>query len=299
MSESFRPSKQFLIRGAIAIGIVAVILIVQTGWFQRIFTSKKAIPATKTVTSTLGAITTKDCNGNGIPDWEESLWGLDPCVLYTNGQSNADIIKQKQEALGVSSAATSAPTNQTDAIAQQLFSITTALSENQDVDDATLQKIAEQLGSSVSVTSVSDKYYLRDIHTVPTTAKSLTAYDSTVVSLIGKTDITGDDIQIIIQAAQTGDYSQLPQLTPIGQSYDALAKQLTAVPVPIGVAEYDLDLINGLSGMATSFSYLTQMSDNGTQALVGIALYKVDNNRAATAIINLRAYLVKYGILSS
>jgi hypothetical protein len=243
MANSSLPSKKFLIRGGIALGIVAIILVVQTNWFYNIFHKTKKTATTQTIT--LGAITTKDCNGNGIPDWEEVLWGLDPCVLYTNGKSNAEIIKEKQEALGDSSDATDTPTNQTDAIAQQLFSITTALSQNQDVDDATLQKIANQLGSTVNVGSVTDKYSLDNIHTVPTTAKSLAAYDKNLISIMGKVDLTGDDISIIVQAAQSGDYSQLPQLTPIGDSYNTLAKLLTTIPVPVGVASYHLDIING------------------------------------------------------
>jgi len=299
MAESSRPSKQFIIRGAIALGVVVIILVVQTNWFHRLFQGKNKTVAAATSTFTLQGVTTKDSNGNGIPDWEEELWGLDPTVLYTNGKSNAEIIKEKQEALGVTNTDVTDPNNETDTIAQQLFSITTALSQNQNVDDTTLQKIADQLGSSVNVASVSDTYSLGDIHTVPTTPKSLTAYSKSFNTIMGKVDLSQDDIPIIVQAAQTGDYSQLPQLTPIGQSYVALAKQLSAIPVPVGVAQYHLDIINGLSGMATSFTYLVQMQNNGTQALVGVALYKVYSTRADTAFINLNTYLTKYGILSS
>lgn len=297
MKESFRPSKQFLIRGGIAIGIIAVILIVQTTWFRNLFHHKKSVKNTASLT--VGDITSKDSNGNGIPDWEETLWGLDPTVLYTNGKSNMEIIKEKKTALGVTDPITGTPTNETDAIAQKLFSITTALSQNDTVDDKTLQSIASQLGSSVNVASVSNKYSLSNLHTVPTTAKSLTAYYKNVSAIVGKADTNKQDIPFIVQAAETGDYSQLSLLTPTGVTYLALAKQLSTIAVPIGVEQYHLDIINSFAGMATSFIYLQQMQDNGTQAIVGIALYKVYNNRGETAFINLHIYLVKYGILSS
>lgn len=297
MLQESRPSKQFLIRGGIALGVIVLILIVQTTWFRNIFHHKKAAVTAKSLT--VGDITSKDSNGNGIPDWEEILWGLDPTILYTNGKSNAEIIKEKKAALGVTDPITGTPTNETDAIAQKLFSITTALSQNDTVDDKTLQSIANQLGSSVNVSSISNKYSLKDIHTVPTTAKTLTAYYNSVSTIVGKTAPGEQDVPVIVQAAETGDYSQLSLLIPTGITYTALAKQLSGIPVPIGVAQYHLDIINGFAGMATSFTYLQQMQDNSTQALVGVALYKVYSARGAAAFANLHIYLVKYGILSS
>ncbi len=299
-NTSFRPSKQFLIRGAIAIGIIAIVLIVQTNWFHALIHRKKTVIAPAPIT--LGGLVTKDSNGNGIPDWEEELWGLDPTVLYTNGKSNAEIIKEKQEALGVNGAATSAPTDQTDAIAQELFSITTALSQNQNIDDTTLQNIADQLGSSVNVASISNKYSLSNIHTVATTPKSLAAYYTSLNSIVTKAeavDTSEPDIPTIVQAAETGDYSQLPELLQTGTVYTGIAQKLSVLPTPIGVAQYQLDIINSFAGMSTSFTYLEQMQANSTQAVVGVALYKVYSNRGSLAFINLNQYLVKYGILSS
>lgn len=297
MSESTRPSRQFIIRGVIAIAIVGIILIVQTNWFLGLFHKKTPAPVKKS--TTVGEITSKDSNGNGIPDWEETLWGLDPTVLYTNGKSNAEIIKEKKQALGVTDSTTGAPTNETDAIAQKLFSITTALSQNDNVDDTSLQQIADQLGSSVNVSNVSNKYSLKDLHTISTSSASLKAYSQSLSTILGKYDLNQEDVTVIINATETGDYSQLPQLTDTGNSYIAIAKDLSKISVPIGVAQYHLDIINSLAGMAASFSYLQQMEDNGTQALVGIALYKTYNIRGENAFYNLQNYLVKYGILSS
>jgi hypothetical protein len=297
MPDSSLPSKQFIIRGGIAIGIISIILIVQTNWFHSIF-QKKTTPQTPG-SATLSDIVSHDSNGNGIPDWEERLWGLDPTVLYTDGKSNAEIIKEKKEALGVTDPTASTPTNQTDIIAQKLFSISTALSQNPNIDDATLQSVANQLGSSVNVSVVSNTYSLKSIHLVATSTASLTKYNATLTSILSKYDLSQNDISIIVNAVETGDYSQLPQLTPIGASYTALAKELSLIPVPIGVAQYHLDIINSFAGINASFSYLSQMEDNGTEALVGVALYKVYSTRGQQAFYDLHNYLVKYGILSS
>ncbi|MDB5254721.1 MAG: hypothetical protein JWL92_97 [Candidatus Nomurabacteria bacterium] len=295
MPPSSVPSKQFLIRGGIALGIVAVILVAQTNWFHNIFHKTKK---TDTVAdnTTITDITSKDTNGNGIADWEEKLWGLDPAVLYTDGKPNAEIIKEKKLALGISTATSSA--NETDAIAQKLFTITTALSQNDNIDDSTLQDVANQLGSSVNVASISNKYSLKNITTVRTSTASLTAYYNSFQKIMGKYNLSQNDTAIIVQATETGDYSQLPQLDATKDTYAALAKELSTIKVPVGVAQYHLDIINSFAGTAASFSYLQQMADNGTQAIVGIALYKIYTTRGQTALYDLNDYLTKYGILN-
>ncbi len=299
VTTSSGPSKQFIIRGVIAITLIAVILVVQTTWFYNIFHKTKKVAKTDIGNLTINDVTSKDSNGNGIPDWEEQLWGLDPTVLYTEGKTNEEIIKEKKLTLGITDSNAGVPQNQTDAIAQKLFSITTALSQNDNIDDTELQNVANQLGSSVNVDSISNKYSLKNIHTVPTSTASLTAYYKALSAITNKYNINQGDITIIVQAAETGDYSQLTQLTPMGVAYTTMAKELTAVKVPVGVAQYHLDIINSFAGVATSFGYLQQMEDDGTQALVGVALYKVYFTRGQSALYDLDIYLTKYGILSS
>lgn len=296
MDNPAAPSKQFLVRGGIALGIVAIVLIVQTNWFRGLFNFTKKQPPLPDQTK-VSDLTSKDSNGNGIADWEERLWGLDPAVLYTDGKSNEQIIKEKKLALGIKDGSTGLQ-NETDAIAQKLFSITTALSQNDTIDDTTLQNIANELGSSVNVSAISNKYSLRNISTVPTSTASLTAYYTAFQKVLEKHTLSQNDTSLIIQAAETGDFSQLSQLDAVGKEYEALAKDLTAIKVPVGVAQYHLDIINSFAGVAGSFSYMQQMETNGTQALVGIAFYKVYTVRGQSALYDLDIYLTKYGILT-
>ncbi|MBY0329001.1 hypothetical protein K2Q02_02830, partial [Patescibacteria group bacterium] len=74
MQKPSLPSKQFLIRGGIATGIVTLILIVQTEWFLGLFNKK---PQQIDPNITIGDAIAKDSNGNGIPDWEERRLGQD------------------------------------------------------------------------------------------------------------------------------------------------------------------------------------------------------------------------------
>ncbi len=290
--QSFKPSRRFIIRGSIAIGIVAIILIVQTAWFRALFHKKPLTPVNQTV----GDIITQDTNGNGIPDWEEKLWGLDPTVLYTKGVPNKQIIEERKKALGMTDIAEE-DLNDTDRLARQLYALTTALGQNESVDDQTLQDIATKLGSSVNIEELSNTYSTKDIRTVQTTRQSLLSYYAAMGKIISKYDTNTADINVIITALETGDTSRLPELAKSGSLYMQYSKEISTLPVPVGVASYHLAIMNSFAGIATSFVYLGELDDNGVSALTGIAIYRTYNSRLSGALIGMREYLTRYGIL--
>lgn len=292
-----RPSRQFIIRGSIAVGIVAIILLIQTDWFRALIHKKpveKLAPGT-----TVGDLVTKDSNANGIADWEERLWGLDPSVLYTNGVSNAQIIEEKKKALGINPDAPATPTNETDQVARELFTITAALGTNAQIDDTTLAAIAAKLSTSIDTERINNKYSLKDIRTVPTSSASLQSYYSTMVKKVAPYKSGSGDIEILVSALETGDTSRLPELAATATKYRALAKELAAIQVPVGTATYHLNIINGLVGVADSFAFLQELDSNATNALIGVAVYKHYSIKLDTAIIEMEDYLHQYGILGA
>jgi hypothetical protein len=290
---AFRPSKQFLIRGAIAVGIVGVVLVMQTPWVGKLLHRNDSRVLGDT---TIGDIVSQDTNGNGIADWEERLWGLDPTVLYTNGIPNAEIIRQKKVAAGVDTS-NSEPQNDTDRLARELFTLTTALSQNDAVDDTTLQNIAGKLGSTINIKQIGNHYSLKQLKTVTTTPESLTAYYRNIVAITKKYNKESADIEVVVEGLETGDFSRLSELTETATLYKQYSKELSSIPVPIGLAGYDLDVINGFYGVASSFTYLQGMEDNSIESLAGVAAYQTYSQRISTGFYNIDTYLTRYGIL--
>lgn len=297
MHPSLRPSKQFIVRGSIAIGIVAIVLIVQTDWFRSLIHKKpleKLPPGT-----TVGDLVRKDSNQNGIPDWEEKLWGLDPTVLYTNGVTNQQIIEEKKKALGITSTTNTEPENETDQVARELFAITSALGSNDAIDDSTMQAIAAKLSTSIDTAKIQNRYSLKDIRTVPTTSTSLRTYYQAMQKKIAPYQTNTADIDVVIQALETGDSSRLPELTQSATQYKKLAQEFVTVQVPVGAASYHLAIVNGFVGVADSFSFLQEIDTNATNALIGVAIYKQYRTKLETALAAMEDYLNEYGILSS
>jgi hypothetical protein len=250
------------------------------------------------VPQTVGDLLTADTNGNGIADWEEKLWGLDPTVLYTNGVPNKQIIEERKKALGVSDVPDS-ELNDTDRLARQLYALTNALGQNENVSDETLQDIATKLGTAVNIQQISNTYTSKDFRTVKTSKQSLNVYYAAMSSIVTQYDTGAADINVIITALETGDTSRLPELAQSATSYMKFSKEIGAIPVPVGVAPYHLAIMNSFAGVATSFTYLGQLDNNGVSALTGIAIYRTYDHRLNTALSSMRDYLTRYGILTS
>ncbi len=293
--NNLRPSRKFIIRGSIAILSLIVILSVQSFWFKKLF--EKKAEEIITPTTTLGQIIGKDTNGNGIADWEEKLWGLDPSVLYTNGVSNKQIIEDKKKSLGVDDATIGANLNETDQISRQLFTITTALGQSDQISTQDLQNIASNLGSSIDIKKINNKYSLSDIKTTKTTTISLNNYYENMSKKIEIYENSSSEIEIIVSALENGDNTGLVDLKKSSENYKKIASELSTITVPIGIANYHLSIVNSLYGISESLPYLQELDQNGISSLIGVALYKGYSDKLDKTLSNLNIYLKNYGII--
>ncbi len=290
------PSKQFLIRGGIATAIVAVVLTVQTDWFRALFHKAPLTPTT--ADETVGDLLSKDTNGNGIADWEEKLWGLDPTTLYTNGVPNKTIIEQKKATLGVASQESQTPENETDELAKELSGIALALSQEGQSSE-TLQAIAARMAQSLKIAETQHHYSLKDLRTVTTSTQSLQSYHASFRSMLATYNTGASDIDVLIAGIEAEDFSRAPELAATGGTYKRYASALIQLPVPVGLQKDHLDIANSLYAMGVALDELSQVERNALVAVGGVALYRVSDQGLTTASEEMITYLTQYGILQA
>lgn len=293
--KSVLPSKKFLVRGGIAIILVGGILLVQTNWFAHLFTKKPTAPLSQE--KKVGEVLEKDSNNNTIPDWEERLWGLDPTVLTTNGIANKTIIEQKRALISPQTQEEQNALNDTDKIARDLFTFTTALGQEEGTNTDTIETLATKLATQGPQKNIAPVYTIKNIATVKTTIKSLATYKTKLAGTTKEYDATLPEIDIFIQSIENSDYSQVDTVTPAIQQYKKISKTLAGIPVPIGIAEYHLLLINSIAGISRGLEKMQGIEDNGINALVGLAEYRYFDAQLSTAVENITAYLEQYDIL--
>lgn len=81
--------------------------------------------------TTIGELVNKDTDGDGIPDWEEKLWGTDPTKKETTpGIPDGLAIQKLKAAQGINETTSSGPENltHTDEFSRELFSTIAAAS---------------------------------------------------------------------------------------------------------------------------------------------------------------------------
>ncbi len=285
-----KPSKRFLIRGGIASILIVLILVVQTQWFLNLF-SKNKKSSVSVNDSTVGDVVGKDSNSNGIADWEERLWGLDPSVATTNGVSNKTIIEQKRGQL--SNSEQEGVLNETDMLARELFTLSTAIGQQ----GGNAGNIAEKISEDNFQKDNTPFYTLKDIKTTKTTSASLTTYKDEIISILQKNEIDSVEIETFIQGVETGDYSRFSEFTKTASYYRDLSKKLVSMRVPVGVAIYHLQIVNGIFGHSKAFEKMMLLEDNSIVALVGLAEYRDFDRSLEISTANLMSYFELYGIL--
>ncbi|MCC6199050.1 hypothetical protein IT401_02470 [Candidatus Nomurabacteria bacterium] len=289
------PSKQFLIRGGIATALVVLVLIVQTDWFHALFHKTPLQPGN--TDQTVGDLLSKDSNSNGIADWEEKLWGLDPMTLYTNGVPNKTIIEQKKAALGVASQESQTPVNETDELARELSGIAIALAqEGQSAE--TLAAVAAKMAQSLKIAETQHHYSLKDLRTITTSTESLQVYYTTFRSMLAKYNTGTADIDILLAGVEREDFSRASELAATGNLYQKYAAALIQLPVPVGLQKEHLDIANSIYAMGVSLQQLSQVDVNALVAVGGIALYRISDQTLTAASDQMITYLTQYGILN-
>ncbi len=292
-----KPSKKFVRNALIITSIGGVIILFQTNWFHTIIQSKKEKLLAENSNLTIRQLVEKDSNGNGIPDWEEQMWGLDPAVAITNGVSNKSLVEQKRKEFQAGNNVTVAPSSKTDKIAQSLYALTTALGQD-NADIETLKTMAEQAGAEVNTDGFMNQYHPATIKIIPTSQKSLQTYYTAFSKRYDAYPNIGDDLNMVATASDTGTIDNPDALAAIATSYKSLAKDLAKTSVPVGAALYHLQIINSLDHIGDSIQLILLMNKDGIQGVIGTGFYEKYSLELSQSSSNLKDYLASYSILS-
>lgn len=290
----YLPSKKF--RATLAIGIGFIVLALAGNY---IYVKKAGLDATALkqqviLNTTLSDITETDSNGNGIPDWEESLWGLDPTCC---GAENKAFIDAKKAALGASAApAAEAPLSETDRFSREFFTVIMSLQQSGELNDQTLSGLAQSISSHLS-DSTKDlydaKYTQIDLTQVPDpTQQDYNAYGKKIRALAKKysADGLGLEMQSVTLALTLNDPRPLEGLPLIAQSYSDFAQAVLKIPVPTPLIATDLELINSADIISRTLTPLSNVLDDELDAIPAIVAYNKQEAIFYGAITRLNSF---------
>lgn len=286
MDKKYLPSKEFVAR---TITLVALVLIAFGIYKGVIFLKQKNVGEKKVGVVIKPDVIQKDTNKNGIPDWEESLWGLDPTK---DGQANKEFIFAKRETLAKENGGdfdTSKPLTENETLSREFFSVIMSLQESGNLDDGAMKAIADTIGKKIIAEPIPDVYARKSIKTVAESKATVTEYYKNLRELILKyenSDI-GEELTFVSVALNQNDPGALKQVERVASSYRAFGKELIAITVPDSLANTHLSLANNYEKNAESIEGFTQILSDPLLGMKAIINYKKYNDLLATDIEKL------------
>lgn len=236
--------------------LVALFLIKNTTLFQNKKTTNEVAQTNGLIYGdmTVGDLVNKDTDGDGIPDWEEPLYGLDPTKKETvPGTPDSTTINKLKGEQGLSLDTTKTQNTEnlteTEKFSRELFSTVTALTQNGAMDQTTVDQISGSLSERIKNSTPRKIYTMADIKIIAdNTALSVQKYKNTLISIYKKYPPVAqvDDVLTkFVGDGTTVNESALAELTPIIKQMQKFVEAWAKTAVPVQLAQQHLDVING------------------------------------------------------
>lgn len=237
---------------------------------------------------------TTDTDGDGILDWEETLYGLDPSTKETTPgiPDSTAILKLKPKNEGaLGNVSGDENLTETDKFSRELFSTVAALNQNGTVDQATIEQLGTSLAEKIKNPTIRKTYTLSDLKVIKdTSTKSIRNYSDNLDNVYKKYTVkytVMDVLQKFIIDANSVDTSVLVELTPIVEQLQKIIDGLVNMSVPQSLASLHLDVVNGLERLVENLDDIRLYDADVIVSLVGINQY--ENNsvllQSATGIL--------------
>ena len=271
--RDYLPSKQFTAR----VIVLAIIVLLVFGIYSIVkFFKNRSADKNATALIIKPDVIQKDSNDNGIPDWEESLWGLDP---FKNGESNKEFILAKREALAKENNIdpnSGEPLSENDTLSREFFAIIMSLQQSGNLDEASMEAVGNTIGEKITATPIPDIYTKEMILTIKTNPANTNAYYEKLGNLINKYDQqdVGRELTFISVGLSTEDPQAFVEAEAVASAYRAFAKELIKIQVPTPLSATHLSLANNYEKVAQSIEGMAQMLTDPIIGMRAVINYK-------------------------
>ena len=245
---------------------------------------------------TVNQLIQKDSDNDGVPDWEEALWGTDPHNRMTfAGLTDAAYIAGKKKELNIDQTKDEAGETETDKFAKEFFTAYVAMKASGTVDPDAINNFSNSLGQSVVNPTLIDLYTTKDVKTsTDNSATEKTKYYNAVKKLFenAKSEGVGDELTIINnQIAGPHDDTNQDQLNKISKAYENFASSVIKLTVPSDLAGEHLKIANDATNTGISIQGMTKVTSDPIVGLSGVSQYQKYSDDLISTVGSLEAKL--------
>lgn len=269
----------------------------------------------------LAAIATKDTDADGLPDWEEVLYGTDPRVVDTRqlGMTDGEAVAKGlivPKAIANIAAASSTPGvspgyglpsaaaegTLTDAFAKQFFTfyLEARAAKGDNLTEGDLKAIEQKTLDALknAVIAAPDFKRRSDLKLVGSGEGALRTYaaEAEAVLLSNKNTAKKSEIAYLSDAVQNEDTSAYAHIESIAASYRVSAAGLAALATPDVIADDALMLINALARIAEINNDFKKYPTDPLVSILALGQYPGAVSALGTAFQNIHEAYARNGI---
>lgn len=293
---------------------IATALIVCSYLFSGPFSFGPTTVDAATAEGLLKAYATKDSDADGLPDWQESLYGTDPAnpESVQAGLLDGEAVQQGLVKPKFASAAQPSDTGSgsidsgvaDDTITAQFgrtffYEYLTTYAGTANLSDEQLNAFTEKAVAKL----VAEHPYIPAFTTGKVTvagsgAQALIAYSVAAEKVFAKVSIPSDKdaLGYMDDYVQRNDPQGLVQVRKIAKAYDALADAYVAVPVSGEAAGAHLAVANAYQRVSDVIADLGTADTDPLRALLGLMLYQDAADALATSLASLSKVYAAQGV---
>ncbi|MFZ3011603.1 MAG: hypothetical protein WA060_01215 [Minisyncoccia bacterium] len=250
-------------------------------------------------TVAIGDLVNKDTDGDGILDWEEPLWGLDPTTKETTpGAPDSSVIKKLKAEQGFDTNITTEDSpdytenlTETEKFSRELFSTVATLNQQGNVDEKTVDSITTSLSEKMQNILPRKVFTQADIKILDENQyATIRTYNDELNSAYAKNPIKGSVIEVLgkfVIDENNVDTSVLKDLDPIIKQTRSLIDEILKIGVPKSLVPLHLSFINGMERIAENIEDIKMYDTDAIVSLIGISQYEKNSVSLEETIKNL------------
>lgn len=247
----------------------------------------------------IGDLVNKDKDGDGVPDWEESLWGTDPTKRETTSGTPDNIAVEKLKAEQKNSEKIGQNNDnqntenltETDKFARELFATITSLNQNGAMDQATADKISSSLAEKIKNSPAKKVFILADLK-VSKSDITLAArnYNNALDNIHKKYPVNTNIVEVLKKflADQNNADTNVPlELDPIIKQMKGIIGAMVKISVPQSLAPLHLNFINSFQALLENLDDIRLYDTDAIVALGAISQYDQNTTKVEASALKL------------
>jgi hypothetical protein len=291
--KKYLPSKKF-ISAVLAIVILVALFFAVKGIISLISDKKTSKNGSAIVQVTVGDTVQRDSNNNGIADWEEYLWGLDPAK---NGPENKEFIMAKKTELSksgdISISNNPKKTTDNEVLSEQFFATIVSLQQTGNLNQESIDSVAKAIGQNIEPLPFDDIYTVESLTVINDSDTSKADYHENLIKLINEysnADI-GNELTLLAQGFGNNDSQALYAAKTVGDSYRSFGQEMMQIPVPKSLVTLHLSIANNYEKVAKSIEALIKGLSDPIVGMRAIITYKNYNDALSLDLEKLSGIL--------